>query len=180
MKIRCMTLMLMGLALVLTGCAEKNAFSNYANAVKDGNTAQAQALERFFETKASRDAEVVKSLAGNETAAVLYGIMSSQQDKEILLAFRPQTIQAPTTNADIGLAVANKTIPTLGLYGATAFIGGKVVDALKGAGGVNMTGDGNTYTHNTGDTTIQSQSPTTTTTINEAPAEPEAPPAPAP
>lgn len=163
--------------LLLTGCAERGVYQQYAQAVNSGNSANALALTSYFETKSKLHAEVIKSLAEtkNETAIVLYGIIASQGDEKVLANFQSQKIEAPTTNADIGVELARNTIPTLAKVGATAYIGGRVVDALKDSGATHIQGDGNTITGNTGDAQTSALSPvttTTTTTTNHAPAAP--------
>lgn len=161
---------------LLTGCAERGVYSQYAQAVNSGNSANALALTSYFETKSKLHAEVIQSLAAtkNETAIVLYGILAAQGDKEIMEKFQSQKIEAPTTNADIGIEIARNTIPTLAKVGATAYIGGKVVGALKDSGATHVSGTGNTVTGNQGDANMKALSPettTTTTTTNHAPAE---------
>ena len=163
--------------LSLTGCAERGVYSQYAQAVNSGNSANALALTSYFETKSKLHAEVIKSLADtkNETAIVLYGILASQGDKEVIERFQTQKIEAPTTNADIGVEIARNTIPTLAKVGATAYIGGRVVDALKDSGATHINGDGNTITGNAGNAQTSALSPVTTTTTttnhHHAPAE---------
>lgn len=161
--------------LIMTGCAERGVYQQYAQAVNSGNSSNALMVASYFENKNKLHAEVVKSLAEskNETAIVLYGIIASQGDKELLAMMQSQKIEAPTTNADIGVALVNNIIPALAKYGAGAFLGAKMFDALKGTG-THISGDGNTITGNAGDATTSAMSPvttTTTTTTNHAPAE---------
>ena len=160
------TFLLLGAIVASTGCAERGVYQQYAQAVNSGNSSNALMVASYFENKNKLHAEVIKSLAEtkNETAIVLYGILAAQGDKEIMENLRAQKIEAPTTNADIGVEIARNTIPTLAKVGATAYIGGRVVDALKDSGATHINGDGNTITGNTGDAQTSALSPITTTT----------------
>lgn len=125
--------------VILSGCAGAD-FSNYASSIDESNQAAKHMLTAYFDKRAADNAAVIKTLtsgspeqsSNGQMAVVLYTILSQQQDEKIMQQFVPKYIDKPVTNGDIGMAVANNTIPTMVRWGAGAWLGSEIVNGLSG------------------------------------------------
>ncbi|MCK5019167.1 MAG: hypothetical protein KAS32_19050 [Candidatus Peribacteraceae bacterium] len=132
-------LMCVFLIFVLTGCSATTEFSSYSTSINKSNETLGKVATAYFDKKAIDNAAVVQALSqgnGNETAIVLYTILSQQNDVKVLPMFQPQYVVKPTTGADVAKAVMTDTVPSLAKLGAGVYLGGKVIDGLSTAGTV--------------------------------------------
>jgi hypothetical protein len=127
-------------AMVLMGCASGVEYTDYAQSIDSSNRSGQSALIAYFNKKSIDNQNIFKALGqsndpaqaqNNQMAIVLYTILSQQNDEKVLQHFTPKYADKPTTNADIGVSLANNFLPTLVRWGAGAWLGGKVVDGLQ-------------------------------------------------
>jgi hypothetical protein len=135
-------------SFLLVGCAGD--YKEYATSVERTNTANAALGASYFENQSKLMKEVAANLKDNETALVLFAIMSQQNSGEIAKTFKSERPVKPTTGTDVLNTIAGETVPTLIQWGAGAFIGHEVVKGLTKAGKVTVKGDGNNMNYKSG------------------------------
>jgi len=127
-------------ASLVMGCASGQEYNDYAQSIDSSNKSGQEVLVAYYNKKAIDNQNIFKALGGstdpqqaqnNQMAIVLYTILSQQNDEKILRYFTPKYADKPTTNADIGKSLADNFLPTLVKWGASAWLGGKVVDGLS-------------------------------------------------
>lgn len=118
--------------------------------LNDQNTVNSALGASYFENQSKIMKEVANNLKGNETALVLFAIMSQQNNNEIAKTFKAERPVKPTTGNDVLNTVAGTTVPTLIQWGAGAFLGNEIVKGLSKAGKVTVKGDGNNMNYKSG------------------------------
>lgn len=135
-------------SFLLVGCAGD--YKEYATSIERTNTSNAALGASYFENQSKLMKEVAANLKDNETALVLFAIMSQQNSGEIAKTFKAERPVKPTTGNDVLNTVAGETVPTLIQWGAGAFLGNEIVKGLSKAGKVTVKGDGNNMNYKSG------------------------------
>lgn len=124
--------------LSLSGCAGKDEnYNAWLTAAQKTHTDGKEQVIKYLEKGQAVDTEVLKGLAakGNDTAIVLYGLITKDRDAAILNEFKVEVPKAPTTQNDVLNTVAKETVPTLTRWGF-GYLGVKELSGvLAGAGG---------------------------------------------
>ncbi len=134
-------------SFLLVGCAGD--YKEYAHSIERTNTSNAALGASYFENQSKIMKEVANNLKGNETALVLFAIMSQQNNNEIAKTFKAERPVKPTTGNDVLNTVAGTTVPTLIQWGAGAFLGSEIVKGLSKTT-IKMEGDGNVLNQDSG------------------------------
>ena len=134
-------------SFLLVGCAGD--YREYATSIERSNTVNSALGASYFENQSKIMKEVANNLKGNETALVLFAIMSQQNNNEIAKTFKAERPVKPTTGNDVLNTVAGTTVPTLIQWGAGAFIGSEIVKGLSKTK-IKMEGDGNVLNQDSG------------------------------
>lgn len=165
----------MSIILILplfTACATED-YGKYTDAsVEISNNNRAMVMT-YLERKNQRDAEIVKHLSGantqnqsikvgngssyvnggggNDTALVLYALMSGEREERFITANMQKPLEKPKTVNDVWDTVWGSTFPTLIKWGAGMYIGHELIGALGTAKEqVTLYGDNNSYMKDTG------------------------------
>lgn len=134
-------------SFLIVGCAGD--YKEYAHSIERTNTSNAALGASYFENQSKLMKEVANNLKDNETALVLFAIMSQQNSGEIAKTFKAERPVKPTTGNDVLNTVAGTTVPTLIQWGAGAFLGSEIVKGLSKTT-IKMEGDGNVLNQDSG------------------------------
>jgi hypothetical protein len=130
--------------LFLTSCAGD--YSEYTRSINQTNQTNAMVASSYFENQSKMNEAMMNKLADNETAAILYAILTNQSNKDTAESFKAISPIKPRTQNDVFSDVANNTVPTLVRWGAGAFIGKQFFDTMATANSIVVSGAGASYT----------------------------------
>ncbi len=139
--------LLLGSMMILGGCATGNPAQEYSRGMTNVNQSNALIAASYFETRTKTNDKIIEKMAesGNTTALVLYGIITAQQDAKVAETFKAMALEKMTTNADIGLAFVENTLPVAIKFASIAWLGSEIVNGFSSAGSVSTSfGDGAT------------------------------------
>lgn len=139
----------------LTGCAglDEN-YDKYSETHGKTVVKNQEVLGAYFEKTAATNQIVLSKLSSenNESAMLLYAILSNKNDQEILMTMKMSAPVAPKTQNDVLNTLVASTIPTIAKWGFGYLVADSLFENLAGVGGTAVTATGgSTVSYNRSD-----------------------------